>query len=212
MDRPADPQPARVERVGLDAWLVRVHGPEEAASLARFLSAADLQADRAGAEVVPAAASVLVDGPVDPVLLGDLVARWRPDAGSAGEAPVVEVPVVYDGPDLAAVARHWGVGVEEVVARHTSCDFVATFTGFAPGFSYLSGLPPEWEVPRRPSPRPRVEAGSVGLADRWCGIYPTASPGGWSLIGRTELVVWDLAREEGPALLAPGTRVRFVAA
>lgn len=208
MDRPAAPDPARVERVGLDAWLVRVQGAEQAASLARWLQAAALP----GAEVVPAARSVLVDGVADPEVLHDLVGRWRPEDGTVGEGPLVEVPVRYDGPDLAEVACRWGIEVEEVVARHTSIDFMATFTGFAPGFSYLSGLPQGWEVPRRPSPRARVEAGSVGLADRWCGIYPTASPGGWALIGRTELAVWDLEREAGPALLVPGTRVRFVAA
>lgn len=205
--------------VGPDAWLVRLDDAEAAASLALRLRSGGLRC----ADVVPAADSVLVDGLRDVAPLRDLVARWRaesqregqagrPGAGRPGrEVPLVEVPVTYDGPDLSEVARLWGVDVDEVVRRHTGLEFVATFSGFAPGFSYLSGLPADWTVPRRPSPRDRVPAGAVALADRWCGVYPTASPGGWQLLGRTTLVVWDLERAEGPALLAPGTRVRFVA-
>ena len=122
--------------------------------------------------------------------------------------------MVYDGADLADVARLWGVTEAEVVARHTGTEFRVAFCGFAPGFPYLlaaEDLPGgDGRVPRRASPRPAVPAGSVGLADRWCGIYPTASPGGWQLLGRTDLTLFDPAREP-PALLPPGTRVRFVA-
>ena len=116
----------------------------------------------------------------------------------------------YDGPDLEAVARHWGVPVEEVVRRHTGLELVSAFVGFAPGFSYLSGLPPAWAVPRLDSPRPRVPAGAVAVADAWCAVYPGESPGGWLLLGRTDVAVWDLGRSGGPSLLPPGTRVRFV--
>lgn len=194
-------------RVGHDAWLVHVAHAEQAAALALWLRTQGLVC----AEVVPAATSVLVDGLPDVAPLRDLLARWSPHRPAPEELPVVEVPVTYDGPDLGEVARLWDVTREEVVRRHTSLEFVATFSGFAPGFSYLSGLPEGWALPRRSSPRDRVPAGAVALADRWCGIYPSASPGGWQLLGRTDLVVWDLTRREGPALLAPGTRVRFVA-
>ena len=97
-----------------------------------------------------------------------------------------------------------------MVARHESTEFVSAFCGFAPGFAYLSGLPDELpEVPRLATPRTHVPAGSVALAGRWCGIYPTASPGGWRVIGHTDATLFDVRREP-PALLAPGTRVRFV--
>lgn len=196
-----------LHRVGFHAWLVRVGGAEEAASLASWLRSQQLRC----AELVPAAASVLVDAPTSVDQLRNLVARWRPEGAPQPVTEAVEVPVTYDGPDLAAVAGYWGVTVDEVVRRHTSTEFVATFSGFAPGFSYLAGLPREWALPRLASPRDRVPAGAVALADRWCGIYPAPSPGGWQLLGRTDLVVWDLGRDEGPALLVPGTRVRFVA-
>ncbi len=119
--------------------------------------------------------------------------------------------MVYDGPDLEDVAGLWGVEPAEVVARHTRLELVSVFCGFAPGFAYLSGLPREWAVPRLDSPRSRVPVGSVALADTWCGVYPTASPGGWRLLGRTDATLWDVHRDP-PALLAPGTRVRFVEA
>ncbi len=85
------------------------------------------------------------------------------------------------------------------------------FVGFSPGFAYCTGLAPELAVPRLDRPRPRVPAGSVGLAGEYAGVYPSASPGGWRLLGRTDAVLWDVSREE-PALLTPGTRVRFVEA
>lgn len=195
-------------RVGVDAWLVHVATPEQAASLASWLRHRAL----ACTDVVPAAASVLVDGLVDGRLLTAALDGWDPDRDHQVEASTVTVPVTYDGVDLDRVARLWGVTPADVVRRHTALEFVATFTGFAPGFSYLRGLPTQWAVPRLPSPRPRVPAGSVALADRWCGVYPSTSPGGWLLLGRTDLDVWDLDRAQGPAVLAPGTRVRFAPA
>jgi KipI family sensor histidine kinase inhibitor len=123
----------------------------------------------------------------------------------------VEVPVTYEGADLGFVADAWGTDREGVVARHTGIEYVAAFCGFSAGFSYLAGLPAGLAVPRLGSPRPRVPPGSVGLAGAWCGVYPTASPGGWRLLGRTDVTLWDQTRAQ-PALLAPGTRVRFVPA
>lgn len=195
----------RVIPVGARAALVEVEDALAAASLAGWARAAGLGAE----EIVPAATTVLFDG-VDPRLLADALDR-RPTDGVAPSGPSVSLPVVYDGPDLDAVAAHWGCSVEEVVARHTALEFVSVFTGFAPGFAYLAGLPREWAVPRLDSPRARVPSGSVALADAWCGVYPTASPGGWLLLGTSDAVLWDADRDP-PALLAPGTRVRFVPA
>ena len=133
-----------------------------------------------------------------------------------GDAPLsasrtVEVPVVYDGEDLPDVARLTGLPVEEVVRRHCAVEYVVAFLGFAPGFPYLLGLDPALDVPRRATPRTRVPAGSVGLAGRQTGVYPTASPGGWRLIGRTDVALFDVQRDP-PSLVVAGDRLRFVAA
>ncbi len=125
--------------------------------------------------------------------------------------PSVEVPTTYDGADLDDVARLWGMTRAEAVATHTGTAFVVAFCGFAPGFAYCTGLPDDLAVPRLDRPRARVPAGSVGLAGEFTGVYPGESPGGWRLIGRTDLRLWDATRDE-PALLAPGTRVRFTEA
>lgn len=194
----------RVIAVTDRACLVEVEDAAAAASLATWARAAG----PAAVDVVPAAGTVLFDG-VDPALVEAALPSWpRQPMGSRGT--VIEVPVTYDGPDLETVARHWGCTVGDVVEQHTSLEFVALFCGFAPGFSYLAGLPGDRSVPRLSSPRPRVAPGSVALADGWCGIYPSASPGGWLVIGTTDAVLWDPDRAE-PALLAPGTRVRFEA-
>jgi KipI family sensor histidine kinase inhibitor len=128
-------------------------------------------------------------------------------AGPAG--PLVEVPVVYDGEDLAEVAAVSGLSPAEVVARHLAAEYRVAFCGFAPGFAYIVGGDPALRVPRRHTPRTAVPTGSVALADEFTGVYPRQMPGGWQLIGRTGAVLWDLERDP-PALLAPGTRVRFV--
>jgi KipI family sensor histidine kinase inhibitor len=130
---------------------------------------------------------------------------------ATGGAEALEVPVRYDGDDLAEVAALWGCDLAEVVRRHTAERWMVAFCGFAPGFGYLvtdEGSHP-WDVPRRDVPRTRVPAGSVGLAGPYTGVYPRASPGGWQLVGRTTLELFDAAREP-PALLTPGRRVRFV--
>lgn len=158
------------------------------------------------AEVVPGARTVLVEA--DPLpdlaaLLADL------DPGRVPAGPEVEVPVAYDGPDLAEVAGLTGLPPGEVARRHAAAAYTVAFCGFAPGFAYLTGLPAELHVPRRATPRTAVPAGSVGLAGEFTGAYPRRSPGGWQLVGRTDAVLWDAGREP-PALLAPGARVRFV--
>ena len=195
----------RIIPAGPSAALVEVPGAVAALSLARWAREQRVEV----VEIVPAAETVLFDGLAPGVDLGALLSGWSPDLRAAPTREVV-VPVTYDGPDLAFVADRWGVCEDEVVTRHTGLDFTSAFCGFSPGFAYLTGLPAEWAVPRLDSPRERVAPGSVGLADRWCGVYPSASPGGWRLLGRTDAPLWDLGRDE-PALLAPGTRVRFEA-
>ena len=140
----------------------------------------------------------LLDGPADAVAAG---------------ARLVEIPVRYggaDGPDLDAVARHAGLSPAEVVARHAAGDYVVAMLGFAPGFPYLLGLDPALATPRRATPRTRVPAGSVAIGGAQAGLYPQAGPGGWQLIGRTAIALFD-PRRDPPSLLAPGDRVRFVA-
>jgi KipI family sensor histidine kinase inhibitor len=190
----------RVRPVGRDAVLVEVADAAQALDLALW---ARKRID--SVEIVPAARSVLFDG-CAPERVTVALRGWQPGAAVVN-GPLVELPVSYDGPDLSSTAALLGLTVEELVEQHTAIEHVVAFCGFAPGFGYLAGSP--WDVPRLDSPRPRVEPGSVGLAGTWTGAYPTASPGGWRLIGRTDAVLWDPARPE-PALLAPGARVRFV--
>jgi KipI family sensor histidine kinase inhibitor len=161
-------------------------------------------------EAVLGARSVLLRG--DPAALRSLVGRTTPaDATAVLDGQEIEIPVVYDGADLDDVAHLTGLTADEVVEAHAGTRWTVAFGGFAPGFSYLVGGDPRLHVPRRDSPRGRVPAGSVGLAGEFSGIYPRESPGGWQLIGHTDLTMWDTAREE-PALLTAGMTVRFVVA
>ncbi len=164
-------------------------------------------------EVVPGARTVLLDGVGDPEALARGLADWRVPPAAADAGDVVEIPVRYDGPDLAEVAALWEVAPEEVAALHTAQDYRVAFCGFAPGFGYLTGLPDQLHVPRRTTPRTRVPAGAVALAGPYSAVYPRATPGGWQLIGTMPdpAPLWDPGRERA-ALLAPGTRVRFVMA
>ena len=163
-------------------------------------------------DIVPAARTVLLklDGPgrQGPVRrrLQKLELGSDATATTAGEPLVIDV--VYDGEDLAEVAELTGLTTEEVVDAHSAEPWTVGFCGFAPGFAYLVGGHPRLAVPRRSDPRPAVPAGAVGLAGEFTGIYPRRSPGGWQLIGRTDAVLWDIDRPD-PALLTPGTRVRF---
>ncbi len=161
-------------------------------------------------ELVPAARTVLVvlDRPPTDVDAARLCGVALTDhVGSVGTG-VVELAVVFDGPDLGEVAELTGRRVAELVETLTTTELTVSFGGFAPGFGYLTGLPADLSVPRRATPRTRVPAGSVGLAGPFAGVYPQASPGGWQLIGRTDAVLFDVDRDP-PALLAPGIRVRF---
>ncbi|MPZ93994.1 MAG: 5-oxoprolinase subunit PxpB [Propionibacteriales bacterium] len=163
-------------------------------------------------DLVPAARTLLVVVDPERSNLGAVEAAVRsttPRADARAVGDVVELPVVYDGADLEDVSAHLGCTVEEVVRRHTGDDWTVAFCGFAPGFGYLTSASGGWGIPRRDSPRTKVPAGSIALAGEFSGVYPRESPGGWQLIGRTELAVFDLDREPA-ALLRPGNRIRFV--
>ncbi len=203
-------------QVGEAALLLRPADPDDVPRLLRLV---DAGADARVIDVVPGADSLLVVF-VEPTTSGDRAWLGRvladlDDQGDVGAAnlrqprPVHVVPVVYDGPDLAAVARHAALRPEDVVELHSSVEYRVAFVGFQPGFAYLSGLPERLRVPRLATPRPRVPAGSLGIGGEWTGIYPSASPGGWNLLGRTGLLLFDPASER-PAMLAPGDRVRIV--
>ena len=164
---------------------------------------------------VPAARTVLVKV-ASPDDLQGVAARLRAldltdvdDASAAPVTPPLQLAVRYDGPDLPDVARHLGIHPAEVVTRHTGQLWTVEFSGFAPGFGYLVGDDGGLDVPRRDSPRTRIPPGSLGLAGPFTGVYPRPSPGGWQLIGHTDEVMWDAAREP-PALLLPGRRIQFV--
>jgi KipI family sensor histidine kinase inhibitor len=154
----------------------------------------------------PAYASLLIV--FDPLVLShgevEQVVREREREGSAEVSRTVEIPVRYDGPDLLDVARLCGISEAQVVALHTDADYLVYFVGFVPGFAYLGGLPKELEVARLASPRKRVAAGSVGIAGNQTGVYPIETPGGWRLIGHTDIKMFD-----GRSLLEAGDHVRF---
>jgi KipI family sensor histidine kinase inhibitor len=195
-------------QVGADALLVRAPDGESVAALYAALLARRDELP-AVTEIVPAARTVLLDGLADPALTERRLAEWQLPPRPPADGPLIEVPTVYDGADLAEVAARWTCSVAEAVRLHSSFEYRVAFCGFAPGFGYLTGLPAAYGVPRRDTPRSSVPAGSVALAGPYTGVYPRSSPGGWQLIGRTALQLWDTGREPA-ALLAPGVRVRFV--
>lgn len=201
-----------MRRVGRDALLLEARGHAQAFAIATAVRA-HLTSDHpvwSATEVVPAARTVLLTGLTwDPVRVAHDIGTWSIAELPSDAGPLVKLPVIFDGPDISAVAGHWGTTADAVVARLRDVEFRVGFSGFAPGFAYLTGLPEELAVPRRENPRTRVPAGSVDLAGRYCGVYPPESPGGWQLVGRVvDTHLWDLDRDP-PALLTPGTRVRF---
>ncbi|MEU6810523.1 allophanate hydrolase subunit 1 [Streptomyces sp. NPDC046831] len=207
-----DSLPLQVRPAGRRAVLVELPDAERAGAFHTEL----LRRRAAGTlppveEIVPGARTVLLDGVADPEGLAHRLTEWDVPPRVTDDGGVVHIPVRYDGPDLADVAALWGIGTDEVAARHRSYTYRVAFCGFAPGFGYLTGLPAELHVPRRGTPRTRVPAGAVALAGPYSAVYPRATPGGWQLIGTMPdpTPLWDLTREQ-PALLTPGTRVRFV--
>jgi allophanate hydrolase subunit 2/allophanate hydrolase subunit 1 len=224
--------------VGDDALLVDLPDDEAVARVGTALRAAPPEGV---VDVVPAARTVLVRGSargrgrwsvaVRATVEGTEAAARHgasrtagPGAAvtlSPGTSPIptpgvprrtVEIPVVYDGADLADVARLTGLTVDEVVARHAASRYRVAFGGFMPGFAYLTGLDPALVVPRLATPRTRVPAGAVAIAGEYAAVYPRVTPGGWRLLGRTDAVMFDAAHDDRPALLAPGDEVRFAPA
>ncbi|KAB2346415.1 5-oxoprolinase subunit PxpB [Actinomadura rudentiformis] len=205
----------RVRRAGDTALLVETGDLETAHRLHAAVRKAATGQDATVTgvlDVIPGERTVLVV--IDPARcdLSRLAARLPelplPES-AAGEAPAVEIPVVYDGTDVDEVAQLTGLSRNEVIERHASAAYTVAYLGFSPGFGYLTGLDPALHVPRRESPRTSVPAGSVAIAGPYAAVYPSASPGGWRLLGRTDLRLWDVTRDP-PSLLQPGTRVRFV--
>jgi KipI family sensor histidine kinase inhibitor len=207
---------------GEHAVLVELEGLDEVLLLDEAVRAAMDSDDRAFADivdVVPAARTLLLvvrDGTdVTPVraalprLAVQSGSSARSGAGRRHPCGSTEIAVHYDGPDLEQVCELTGLSRAEVVAAHTGTSWRVAFAGFAPGFAYLTGGDERLHVSRRPEPRTSVPSGSVALAGGYSAVYPRSSPGGWQLIGHTDVAVWDVDREP-PALLLPGGVVRFV--
>ncbi|WP_208456899.1 5-oxoprolinase subunit PxpB [Lysobacter solisilvae (ex Woo and Kim 2020)] len=213
-----------IEAIADDALLLRIGERIDPATNARVHALCGRIRARRPAwllDLVPAYASVGVF--FDPAQIGmEAVTAWLRAqlAASSSAAPAatsaprtVEIPVVYGGeagPDLDSAAAELGITAQELVQRHAAGEYVVAMIGFAPGFPYLLGLDPALALPRLATPRTSVPAGSVGIGGAQTGLYPRESPGGWRLLGRTPLALFDPAREP-PALLAPGDRVRFLA-
>jgi len=190
--------------------------PEVNARVAAFARAVEEACIGGIVELVPSYCALMAR--YDPLVLSykeltNVLQKIQPaEAEDFGASQVVELPVCYGGeygPDLAFVARHADLSEEETIRLHASVDYPVYMLGFTPGFPYLGGMDERLATPRLQTPRTRVEAGSVGIAGAQTGVYPVASPGGWQIIGRTPLRLYDPAREE-PFLLAPGKKLRFV--
>lgn len=185
--------------------------------LAAALEAARAEGNLPGvSEWVPTFCGVTVHFDPDQVDTAALAARLVALAGEAREHPSTgrlwTVPVCFDpaaGPDLDTVATARGLDRQALIERFVASEFTVCMLGFLPGFPYLSGLPAELEMPRLATPRSRVPAGSVAIAGRMAAIYPWDSPGGWRLLGRTPLRLFDASRVDRPALFAPGDRIRW---
>jgi len=207
------PQGPIVRRAGSAAVLVELDGLDAVLELHSILRSNTPAGVR---ELLPAARTLFVA--YDPKAtaydtlraeLADRVGRLTGEPAHTGaELAVLDIPVRYDGPDLAAVSAQTGMSVADVIARHTAPLYTVAFAGFAPGFGYLVGTDQTLHLPRRTEPRTAVPSGAVAVAGGFTGIYPRSSPGGWQLLGTTTLSMWD-ERRDPPALLVPGRSVRL---
>lgn len=198
----------RWRRYGLDATLLDCDSLRQMTAVRAVIAAAEQDHIT---ELVPGARSLLIasrDGERGLATIRALVESADLEHPPAVEGREVLLDVHYDGADLDRVAETAGIGADEVVELHTGAEYRVAFTGFAPGFGYLTGLPEPLRQPRLHTPRTSVPAGSVAVAGEFTGVYPRSSPGGWRLLGRTSAVLFD-PRAERPALLAPGDTVRF---
>ncbi len=165
-------------------------------------------------EIVPGARTILLDGLADPAATAADLRSWPEpnDSPVKIEPRQINISIRYDGDDLDDIAAMWRMTRSDAIATIGGIEFRVEFFGFAPGFAYMSGLPRALAVPRHTTPRPRVPAGSVALADTYAGIYPAASPGGWRLIGRTDEVMFDVDRNPAgpPAQRRPRTLRRMI--
>ena len=214
--------PLRIETFGPHALLVRFEksGDEASFAQAQILQRhLDERAPPGLLEVTPGFRTLLLEyhpgtRPEPPVVAAALASALKEAADPSPPSRTVEIPTVYDGPDLQQVARHTGLEPAEIIRRHTAATYRVQILGFAPGFAYLSGLDRKLRVPRLAAPRPHVPAGSVAIGGEHTGVYPVATAGGWNLIGRTSLRLIDPAAAwVGKAeafLLRPGDAVRFV--
>ena len=208
-----DPFSPRIDPLGERALLVRMDGQHRVLAIARALRA-DVGAGLVDA--IPGDGSLLVV--FDGTDAGEDRARAAIDLAVAAPLELVAsrrhvVAVRYgghDGPDLHEAARLTGLDPDELVARHAAAEHTVLFLGFAPGFPYLGGLPAELALPRLTAPRTVTPAGSVAIAEGYTGIYPTGLPGGWRVIGRTDIALFDPTADP-PARLEPGDVVRFEA-
>lgn len=180
-------------------------------SVHRWATSIRANAPRGVINIIPAMTTILVV--VDPQVLPlceleSLLGTAETAAPANAPAGEVEIGVRYDGDDLGHVSELTGLTPEEVVSAHTSSSWRVAFCGFSPGFAYLVGGDPRLSVPRRGESRLTVPAGAVAIAGQFSAIYPRPSPGGWQLLGSTDVCLWDLVRDP-PTPLVPGVRVRF---
>lgn len=216
------------ETLSDEAWLLRLGETIDDALNARIHALAARLRTQAPAwlrDLVPAYASLAVffdSNAIDAGAVRDWLQARCAQSPGVGDAVddlesiqprTVEIPVAYGGefgPDLATSATELGVSASALIQRHSEALYSVAMIGFAPGFPYLSGLDPELALPRLATPRTQVAAGSVAIGGAQTGIYPRPGPGGWRLLGRTPLILFDPSRAQ-PSLLLPGDRVRFIA-
>ncbi|WP_425928585.1 5-oxoprolinase subunit PxpB [Pseudomonas sp. NyZ201] len=208
----------RIEAVAIDCLMLRLFESIDEAHMPWMLAASRRLRQVFGTrlvELVPSYTTLMVQFDCSPgearSLIGEALRDLQPDSGGAGRR--MDIPVWYDasvGPELKVLAARCGVAQSEIVRRHTGREYQVFALGFAPGFAFMGLVEESLASPRLATPRKRVAAGSVGIAERQTAAYPALSPGGWNLIGRTPAALFDRDRD-GYSLLQPGDRVRFVA-